>query len=123
MGGGGNNQTSAGYREAMMAPDGHSPLYPYIWTALRALLLLHCGLPTSSQEIYSAQRHNAPNIHRGVAAVGNFVSLFALSEKTRLVIFTIDQCVFVLSIITALCTQALTSYFKSREIKMRFLVG
>lgn len=28
---GGNNQTSAGYREAMMAPDGHIPLYPYIY--------------------------------------------------------------------------------------------
>lgn len=67
-----------------MAPDGHNPLYPYIWTALRAPLLLHCGLPTLSQEIYSAQRHNVPNIHPGVAAVGNFVSLFALSEKNTI---------------------------------------
>lgn len=93
---GGDNQTSAGYREAMMAPDGHSPLYPYIWTALRALLLLHCGLPTSSQEMYSAQLHNVPNIHPRVAAVGNFVSLLHYLKKTRLVIFTIDRCVFFL---------------------------
>lgn len=45
--------------------------------------------PTSSQEIYSAQRHDVPNTHPGASTVVNFVDHFIVSKKDWLVMFTL----------------------------------